>query len=277
MFPTLISNNICSLVPNRLRKCIVVEVNFEKNELKNFKIHRANIISVARLTYNQVERIYKDKNVKNKYFNLISNLFETYFMLKKNSEKRGKIFFNSSEFKINFLSDKNFDFKKKVSLESYKLIEEFMILANSIIGSFLKKNKIKSIFRNHEKPSREKIANLKKIINDNKLNYSGNFQNQRDFNIFLKEIKKKKQLFFFNEVLLRSQSKAYYNEKNKGHFGLSVTNYVHFTSPIRRYSDLVVHRNLIDAYFKKKAKKNINISDHLNVQKKKLIFWKEEF
>ena len=73
-----------------------------------------------------------------------------------------------------------------------------MILANSIIGSFLKKNKIKSIFRNHEKPSREKIANLKKIINDNKLNYSGNFQNQRDFNIFfLKEIKKKKQLFFF--------------------------------------------------------------------------------
>ena len=59
MFPTLISNNICSLVPNRLRKCIVVEVNFEKNELKNFKIHRAIIISVARLTYNQVERIYK--------------------------------------------------------------------------------------------------------------------------------------------------------------------------------------------------------------------------
>ena len=81
------------------------------------------------------------------------------------------------------------------------------------------------------------------------LNYSGNFQNQKDFNILLKKIKKKENLFFLNEILLRSQSKAYYNEKNKGHFGLSINDYVHFTSPIRRYSDLVVHRNLIECLF----------------------------
>ena len=127
-----------------------------------------------------------------------------------------------------------------------------MILANSIIESFIKKNKIQSLFRNHEKPSKEKIHNLKKIIDENNINSSGSFQNQKDFNILLKEIRNKENLFFLNEILLRSQSKAYYHEKNKGHFGLSINDYVHFTSPIRRYSDLVVHRNLISAYFKKK-------------------------
>ena len=272
MFPPEISNDICSLVPNKERKCLVIEVNFEKNNFKDFKVHRANIISVARLTYDQVEEIYKKKYLKNKYFELISNLFETYFMLKKKSEERGKIFFNSEEFKINLISDENFEFEKKVGLQSYKLIEEFMILANSIIGSFLKKNKIESLFRNHEKPSKEKVYYLKKIINENNIDFSGNFQNQKDFNLLLKKIKNKKKFFFFNEILLRSQSKAYYNEENRGHFGLSINNYVHFTSPIRRYSDLMVHRNLISAYFKKEKRKNVNISEHLNVQEKKADF-----
>ena len=273
MFPSEISNDICSLVPNKERKCIVVEVNFEKKKLKNFQIHRAIIISSARLTYKKVEEIYKKKIKKNKYFNLISNLYETYFMLKKRSEERGKVFFNSEEFKINLLSKDDFEFEKKVNLESYKLIEEFMILANSIIGSFMKRNKIDSIFRNHEKPSKEKINNLKKIISENNINFSANFQSQKDFNSFLKKIKGNQDLTFFNEILLRSQSKAYYHEKNKGHFGLSINDYVHFTSPIRRYSDLLVHRNLINAYFKNEGiKKNVTISDHLNSQEKKADF-----
>ena len=110
---------------------------------------------------------------------------------------------------------------------------------------------------------------MKKIINENNIDFSSNFQNQKDFNDLLKKIKKKKNLFFFNEILLKSQSKAYYNEKNKGHFGLSINDYVHFTSPIRRYSDLIVHRNLISAYFSNQKKKNLMISDHLNLQEKK--------
>ena len=189
-------------------------------------------------------------------------------MLKKKSEERGKIFFNSDEYKIQMISDKDFKFKKKISLQSYYLIEEFMVLANSVIGNFLKKNKIKSLFRNHEKPSKEKINNLKKIINDSNINFSSNFQRQNDFNNFLKKIKKEN-LFFFNEILLRSQSKAYYHENNKGHFGLSINDYVHFTSPIRRYSDLVVHRSVINAYFEKEKKNNVMIFDHLNIQEKK--------
>ena len=139
MFPSEISNDICSLVPNKERKCIVVEVNFEKNKFKDFKIHRAIIISVARLTYDEVEEVYKKKNKKNKYFDLISNLYETYFMLKKKSEEKEKFFLVLKSLKLILYQVKILNLKKKVSLESYKLIEEFMILANSIIGSFLKK------------------------------------------------------------------------------------------------------------------------------------------
>ena len=91
MFPSEISNDICSLVPNKERKCIVVEVNFKSNNLKDFRIHRAIIKSVARLTYSEVEKFTK-KNTKNKHFKLIASLFETYFMLKKNRKKEGKFF-----------------------------------------------------------------------------------------------------------------------------------------------------------------------------------------
>ena len=114
MFPSEISNDICSLVPNKERKCIVVEVNFEKNKFKDFKIHRAIIISVARLTYDEVEEVYKKKNKKNKYFDLISNLYETYFMLKKKSEERGKIFLVLKSLKLILYQVKILNLKKKL-------------------------------------------------------------------------------------------------------------------------------------------------------------------
>ena len=102
--------------------------------------------------------------------------------------------------------------------------------------------------KNHQK----KIHNLKKIIDENNINSSPKFSESKKILIFfLKEMRNKEKFIFLNEILLRSQTKAYYHEKNKGHFGLSLNDYVHFTSPIRRYSDLVVHRNLISAHFKR--------------------------
>ena len=162
MFPFEISNDLCSLVPNEKRKCIIVEVNFINKKIKDFKIHRGIIKSFGRLTYEEVERIYNRKETRNKYFKLICDLFGTYDLLKKMSEERGKIIFNSNEFKINLKSSEDFEFLKTKRLESYSLIEEFMVLANSIIGNFLKRNKVRSLFRNHEKPPNEKISNLKK-------------------------------------------------------------------------------------------------------------------
>ena len=153
-------------------------------------------------------------------------------------------------------------------MESYKLIEEFMVLANTIVGHYLKINNIKSVFRNHEKPPNEKTKILKEIISEYNLNHSGSFNSQHDFNKII-EILKENKISFLNDMLLKSQSRAFYGTENKGHFGLSLDYYVHFTSPIRRYSDLVVHRDLIDCYFLKKKNSRIEFTDHLNNQEKK--------
>ena len=143
-----------------------------------------------------------------------------------------------------------------------------MTLANTVVGGILKKNNIKSIFRNHEKPPQDKTKELDQIISEYKLEHSGNFHLQKDFNKIIKIIRNKK-LSFLNDFLLRSQSKALYSSENKGHFGLSLNYYVHFTSPIRRYSDLIVHRDLINFYFYKKKKSNEDFTEHLNIQEKK--------
>ncbi len=270
MLPEEISNKICSLVPNQERACLIIEVNLKDNgEITSSKFHRAIIKSVGRLTYNEVEEIYNLKKIKNRYYTLIQNLFRAYRILSQSAKSRGKINFNPQEYKIQLDKKNGFVLEKIKKLESYKLIEEFMILANSLVGKLLTTKKVKSIYRNHEKPKKEKINNLKKIFRQLNLNFNKNFNTQNDYNLTIQIIKEKK-LDHLNDILLRSQTKAYYDEENKGHFGLGLENYTHFTSPIRRYSDLVVHRDLIEIYFNKNKKNtNSNITSHLTFQEKK--------
>ena len=269
MFPEEISNNICSLVPNKERACIVVEIEMYNCKIINFNIHRAKIISTARLTYQEVDQIYYTNLEKNKNFKVIRNLFETYKKLKKISEKRNKINFSSEEFQIiKKKDDKDFFLKKKDNLESYKLIEEFMILANENVAKYLKSNNLNSIFRNHEKPKDEKIKDLQKLLKENNIYKNEKFNTQKDFINVLSRINKSN--VFIVDFLLRSQSKAYYDNKNIGHFGLGLDYYTHFTSPIRRYSDLNVHRDLIDHFFNKKKNNNeFSLSEYLTIQEKK--------
>ncbi len=268
MFPEEISNNICSLVPKKKRACVVVEIKIENLKIINFKIHRAIIISVARLTYNEVDEIYFKKQIKNQNFGLIENLFQSYEILRKKSEIRNKINFITDEFQIIREIKNDFFFKKKKNLTSYKLIEEFMILANETVAKYLKINKLNSIYRNHEKPKDEKIKELKKILKDNNLYQNEQFKNQKDFNDIIFKLNKNN--FFLNDALLRTQAKAYYGNINHGHFGLGLNYYTHFTSPIRRYSDLNVHRDLIDYFFNKKRNNyDESLSEHLTYQEKK--------
>ena len=159
-------------------------------------------------------------------------------------------------------------FKRKEDLTSYKLIEEFMVLANETVARYIKINKIGSIYRNHEKPKEEKIKELKKILKENGLYNNEKFKNQKDFNNVLNKINEKK--FFLNDALLRTQAKAYYGNKNCGHFGLGLDYYTHFTSPSEDIQDLDVHRDLIDFVFNKN--KNVHeegLSEHLTSQEKK--------
>ena len=261
MFPEIISNDLCSLVPNEVRACLVLEIDIKDFRIVKFKIHRAKIISIARLTYNQVDKIFFSKLKTNKYHKIIKNLFESYKILKKISEMRNKINFFRDEFEIIVKNNNDFYFKKKDELESYRLIEEFMVLANESIAKVLKNNNLDSIYRNHEKPKKEKIEQLKKLLKDNNIFHSENFNNQRDFNIVLKKIKKQNNSL--SELLLKSQSSAFYSNNNLGHFGLGLDYYTHFTSPIRRYSDLKVHRDIVNHLFLQKGTFYENLlSDH---------------
>ena len=252
MFPEELSNNICSLVPKKNRLCLIIEATLNSNgEIQEKKIHRGIIRSQARFTYSEVEDIINNKKRNNNSIQ-INNLYETYKILKSNSLNRGKISFKTNEYKIKINKDRNFQFEKIFPLASYKIIEEFMIVANIIVADFFVKKKIQTIFRNHDKPSKEKINNLKLVLKENNIFFKKNFSNQKDYNYLIQNIKKTEQMYI-NDILLKSQSKAYYDNKNRGHFGLALENYTHFTSPIRRYSDLIVHRDLIESYFLKKT------------------------
>ena len=258
------------------RKSVVLEIDLDDGKVKKFKFYRAVIKSIARLTYQEAENIFLEKNKNNKLFSIVLNLFNTFKVLQENSKKRNKISFDPDEYIIQTNNEKNINLIKKKKLESYKLIEEFMVLANTIVGHYLKSNNIKSVFRNHEKPPSEKTRILKEIISQYNLNHSGLFNSQHDFNKII-EILKENKISFLNDMLLRSQSRAFYGTENKGHFGLSLDYYVHFTSPIRRYSDLLVHRDLIDSYFFKKKILELNLSITLTPKKKKQILLREQY
>jgi ribonuclease R len=268
MLPEELSNDLCSLVPNENRKSIIVEINLINGIFKSFKLHRGEIKSVARLTYTEVERIYLNEDSKNEFYEIVFNLFSSFNIIKEKSRLREKIEFNSDDYEIILKDSDNFQLKKKIKLKSYNLIEEFMVLTNYVIANFLKQNNVSSIFRNHQKPSNEKVKPLKQLIKSLDINYPGNLQSQKDFNKLI-NIFKKMRKSFLNDFLLKAQNRAFYSAKNEGHFGLSLDNYLHFTSPIRRYSDLIVHRDLINFYFKRTKKISGEISEHLNIQEKK--------
>ena len=143
-----------------------------------------------------------------------------------------------------------------------------MVLANENIAKFIKNNNLNSIFRNHEKPKLDKINELKKMLRDNSIITNSKFNNQKDFINILNYINKDN--FFLNDALLKTQSKAFYSCENFGHFGLGLDYYTHFTSPIRRYSDLRVHRDVLDFVFEgKKNSVEKSLDDHLTSQEKK--------
>ena len=171
MLPEELSNDLCSLVPNENRKSIIVEINLINGIFKSFKLHRGEIKSVARLTYTEVERIYLNEDSKNEFYEIVFNLFSSFNIIKEKSRLREKIEFNSDDYEIILKDSDNFQLKKKIKLKSYNLIEEFMVLTNYVIANFLKQNNVSSIFRNHQKPSNEKVKPLKQLIKSLDINY----------------------------------------------------------------------------------------------------------
>ena len=276
MLPEVLSNNLCSLVPNENRLCLIVEIeiNSEGSIIKK-KISRGIIKSRAKLTYNEVQNhIDKKSSLENNLGELIDNIFNAYNSLKKASFKRGKLELDTDEYEIKNLHDgNNFIFSKKKSIISMKLIEEFMIITNKAIADYSKEKKISILHRNHNKPSSEKMLKLIKFFKS----FSNDiFRESSNLNIEFNKIlnnKKNKNYTLFKDIILKSQSKATYNFSNHGHFGLALNSYTHFTSPIRRYSDLLVHRKICDFISNSDTKKSKFFDEilcnHLLEQEKK--------
>ena len=263
MLPETLSNGICSLNPNVNRLCMVCEmqVNHEGDVIRA-KFYAAVMRSHARLTYTQVWKSVgeKDAEIRELVRDVqpqLDHLHQLYKLLSKARAKRGAIDFESHEVKFRLAPT-----GEVVSLggeprnDAHKLIEECMIAANVEAAKYLEAMKIPALYRVHDTPPASKYEDLLEFLREFQLRMPPHDKvKPADFSALLKKIRLRPDASLIQSVLLRSQSLAVYTPENKGHFGLALQAYAHFTSPIRRYPDLLVHRALRYAISKGKPEK----------------------
>lgn len=253
MLPEILSNGLCSLKPHEDRLCMVCEMSIDKSgKLKHYKFYPAVMHSKARMTYTKVAKILEgDQMLRTEYANVVphlEDLADLYHVLRAERSARGAIDFDTVETSISF--GKNGTITSIDPIErnvAHKIIEECMLCANVATAKFLDKYKIPSLYRNHEGPLEEKLADLKVFLREIGLSIgTGNKKKPDpiDYGRLLDKIKNRPDYKMIQTVLLRSLCQAVYAPDNLGHFGLAYDAYTHFTSPIRRYPDLIVHRQI---------------------------------
>ena len=248
MLPHELSNDLCSLKPNVDRPCLVAHMWIDRQgKLIEYKFSRALMRSRHRLTYNQVDEVLNAKN--HALDDIVNPLHSAYKILREARKKRGALNIDSHEYKI--LLDKKGNVEKiepKDRLISHQIIEEKMILANVAAARLLEKKKLPCLYRLHSTPTHLKKDSLREFLSSTKIVTSKiNLDTAADFNQILEKGKQTPFADLINNMVLRTQAQAVYGPHNIGHFGLSLEKYAHFTSPIRRYSDLIVHRSILTA------------------------------
>ncbi|ABM45112.1 ribonuclease R [Bartonella bacilliformis Peru38] len=253
MLPETISNHLCSLREGEDRFSLAVRMVFDANGNKRkHSFHRIVMRTAAKLSYQEVQCAIEG-NTNEKTAPLIENilqpLWSAYTSLKIARDLRQPLELEISEKKV--ILDQNGCIKDVVRpphLEAHRLIEEFMIQANVSAAETLKKHRQSFIYRIHDEPSLTKQETLRNSLHNFKIPLSSKVKlTSKQLNNILTTVTNTQQQELINQIILRSQSQAEYNPKNIGHFGLNLQNYAHFTSPIRRYADLIVHRALIKA------------------------------
>lgn len=253
MLPEALSNGLCSLKPHEDRACLAVDMWIGANGvLRRKKFVRGLMCSAARLTYDQVERANLgsfDNDTKPLAESVIAPLYGAYKSLARARAARGTLDFDVPEREVTIGADGHIErIQPSVRLDSHRLIEEFMIAANVAAAETLEASDRRVMYRVHDAPPLDKVEALRQSLDS--LGYSlakGSVLKPINFITILKKAADGEDLQLVSELILRSQSKAMYDPANIGHFGLSLRRYCHFTSPIRRYADLLVHRGLISA------------------------------
>lgn len=257
MLPHQLSNGICSLNEGVDRLTITCEVKFDNNaNIIDYYIYESVINSKKKMTYESVNRLLEENIVDKGYEDYVSSLklmHELSSKIRKNKVKRGYIEFLSDEIKI--IVDEYgipIDIHQKEQKTGEKLIEDFMIVANEAVATRIKDMGLPNIYRIHEKPKIEKIKEFLGYVTSLGYKLTGDFSKlePKDIQNMLEQLKDKKEFAILSDMLLRCMQKAIYSNENIGHFGLASPCYTHFTSPIRRYPDEIVHRLLRKYLFK---------------------------
>ncbi|HSD55321.1 MAG TPA: ribonuclease R [Burkholderiales bacterium] len=250
MLPERLSNGLCSLNPDEDRLTMVCDMSVSsRGEIERYEFYAAAIRSHARLTYNQVARALYEKpaaadGVVAPLLGRLEALDQVFRALLTARARRGAIDFETVETVLEF------DVRGKIARivpaprnDAHRLIEECMLAANVCASDFLQKRGHKALYRIHEGPTPEKLEALRQFLKSFGLHLGGGDEpHAKEYAKLLTQVKKRPDVLLLQTVLLRSLQQAVYSPENVGHFGLAYESYTHFTSPIRRYPDLVIHR-----------------------------------
>jgi ribonuclease R len=250
MLPEILSNVLCSLKPKVDRLTLVCELHIsKKGKVKHSRFIDGVMRSAARLTYNEVASVLEEKNAtaRKKYRLLIPHLEDLHALfnlLHMQRRKQGLVDFSSNETRIEF--DKKgriADIRIFQRNNAHRMIEEFMLVANVAAGKLLQENKLPILYRIHDTPKQEKLDGVRAFLGELGLALGGGDDpTAKDYAQLLESVHNRDDAHLIETILLRSMPLAAYSLDNVGHFGLGFPVYTHFTSPIRRYPDLLVHR-----------------------------------
>jgi ribonuclease R len=259
MLPERLSNGICSLRPDEDRLCMVADMVFDSRaHLRSYELYPGVMRSVARCTYNEVQDVLDGKDVPHR--NALRPLFERLLAvsraLRGMRKERGAIDFDLPEHKVVMGEDGQPErMEKRERRESHRLIEECMLAANEAVAKFFQDEELPSVYRFHGEPDEQKLAAFAMLAQAYgfKLRFEDGVSS-KELDAFISQLEGHPEQRALNQLLLRSMMQAVYSASRVGHYGLAAEHYLHFTSPIRRYPDLLVHR-LLKGHWARKGKK----------------------
>ncbi|MGL6044878.1 MAG: ribonuclease R, partial [Vogesella sp.] len=246
MLPEELSNGICSLNPDVDRLCMVCDMQISaRGKVKKYQFYPAVMRSQTRFTYTQVWQLLSEGGEHPRKPQL-ETLYALFQQLLAQRKKRGAVDFDTVETQMLFNEQGKIDkIVPVVRNDAHRLIEECMLAANVCSAEFILKHEHKCLFRVHEGPTPEKLENLRRFLNVSGLTLGGGDKpTTKDYAELADRVRERPDASMIQTMLLRSMQQAVYQPENLGHFGLSYEAYTHFTSPIRRYPDLLVHRTI---------------------------------